>query len=70
VKNLDKRIDDLGDVLKGLKRAVPFGLAEDEEKRRTTTEPEPRTTPTAARARTGNTAAPPSTATTAPTPSP
>ena len=35
VKNLDKRIDDLGDVLKGLKRAVPFGLAEDEEKKRT-----------------------------------
>jgi ABC-type transporter Mla subunit MlaD len=39
VKNLDKRIDDLGDVLKGLKRAVPFGLAEEEEKKRTSTEP-------------------------------
>gem|GEM_PF-2716975 len=39
VRNLDKRIDDLGDVLKGLKRAVPFGLAEDEEKKRAVAPP-------------------------------
>ena len=49
VKNLDKRIDDLGDVLKGLKRAVPFGLAEDEEKKRTESTPATTTTTPAPR---------------------
>ncbi len=45
VKNLDQRLDDLADVLKGLKRAVPFGLAEEEEKKRTTVPAPPASSP-------------------------